>query len=229
MKPYIIVHMMTSIDGRIDCPMVGQLSTDEYYVALEKLGHCSKLSGRVTAALECPAVKDEHERMEGQPILHESIYVAHSSDEYTIVVDTYGKLDWQSNTADGHPVLCIFSEQVSQTYLDTLRLLGISWIAVGKDRIDLPKVMNILHEQFGVKQVAIVGGGHICGGFLEAGLVDEVSIMLAPGIDGRKGQTAVFDGITNKECNPYRLKLESVEQWETGILWLRYKMKGQKQ
>lgn len=228
MNPYIIVHMMTSIDGRIDCPMVGQLSTDEYYVALEKLGLCSKLSGRVTAALECPAVKNECDKKEEQPILHESVHVACPSDEYTIIVDTFGKLNWQSNTADRHPVLCIVSEQVSQTYLETLRLLGISWIAVGKDRIDLPKAMNILYEQFGVKQVAIVGGGHICGGFLEAGLIDEVSIMLAPGIDGRKGQTAVFDGITNKECNPYRLKLESVEQWETGILWLRYKMRGQK-
>ena len=59
MKPYIISHMMTSVDGRIDCPMVGQLSTDEYYIALERLGACSKLSGRVTTALECTAVKEE--------------------------------------------------------------------------------------------------------------------------------------------------------------------------
>lgn len=49
MRPYIITHMMTAIDGRIDCPVVGQLSTDEYYIALERLGTCSKLSGRVTA------------------------------------------------------------------------------------------------------------------------------------------------------------------------------------
>lgn len=28
MKPYIITHMMTTVDGRIDCPVVGQLSTD---------------------------------------------------------------------------------------------------------------------------------------------------------------------------------------------------------
>lgn len=68
MRPYIISHMMTSVDGRIDCPMVGQLSTDEYYVALEKLGPCSKLSGRVTTALECTAVKEESSRMEGNPI-----------------------------------------------------------------------------------------------------------------------------------------------------------------
>lgn len=37
MRPYIISHMMTSVDGRIDCPMVGQLSTDEYY-SLGKTG-----------------------------------------------------------------------------------------------------------------------------------------------------------------------------------------------
>ena len=88
-----------------------------------------------------------------------------------------------------------------------------------------PGAMELLHEHFGVERLAIVGGGHICGGFLEAGLIDEVSIMVAPGIDGRKGQTAVFDGISRMECNPYKLKLESVEQWETDIVWLRYKIK----
>lgn len=28
-KPYIICHMMTSLDGRIDCAMVGQLGAAE--------------------------------------------------------------------------------------------------------------------------------------------------------------------------------------------------------
>ena len=182
---------MTSVDGRIDCPMVGQLSTDEYYIALEKLGPCSKLSGRITTALECSAVKEESTPMEGTSIGHKSVYVASKSDEY----------------------------------LETLRTLGISWIAAGTERIDLPEAMELLHERFGVERLAIVGGGHICGGFLEAGLIDEVSIMVAPGIDGRKGQTAVFDGISRMECNPYKLKLESVEQWETDIVWLRYKIK----
>ena len=114
MRPYIISHMMTSVDGRIDCPMVGQLSTDEYYIALEKLGPCSKLSGRITTALECSAVKEESTPMEGTPIGHKSVYVANKSDEYTIIVDTYGKLRWQEGEADGHPLLCIVSEQVSR-------------------------------------------------------------------------------------------------------------------
>lgn len=68
MKPYIFTRMMTSADGRIDCPMVGQLSTDEYYIALDRLGKCSKLSGRITAALECDAVERLDESASGEAI-----------------------------------------------------------------------------------------------------------------------------------------------------------------
>ena len=75
---------MTSVDGRIDCPMVGQLSTDEYYIALEKLGPCSKLSGRITTALECSAVKGESTPMEGTSIGHKSVYVASKSGSLSI-------------------------------------------------------------------------------------------------------------------------------------------------
>ncbi len=224
MKPYIIVHMMASVDGRIDCPMVDQLSADEYYIALDSFGLCSKLSGRVTAALECSSVKRGNTVPAGGfAIRQESVFCAQQSDEYTIIADTCGKLRWASNEADGHPLLCIVSEKVTDEYLEHLRELGISWIATGEDRINLSRAMDILGEQFGIKQLAIVGGGHICGGFLEAGLVDEVSVMIAPGIDGRQGQTAVFDGIINRGCKPYRLKLTSVKQWESDVIWLRYR------
>lgn len=226
MKPYIITHMMTTVDGRIDCPVVGQLSTDEYYIALERLGTCSKLSGRVTAELECPAVNAEDtSAYTGTSIGKESFHIAQKADEYAIVVDTHGKMHWKSNEAEGNPMLCIISEDATRQYVDTLDNMGISWIATGNTYIDMPRAMEILHDEFGVERLAIVGGGHICGGFLEAGLVDEASVMVAPGIDGRTGQTAMFDGITDRGSNPYKLKLESVEQWETDIVWLRYKLK----
>lgn len=217
--------MMTSVDGRIDCPMVGQLSTDEYYIALDRLGKCSKLSGRVTTVLECPAVKEEVAvGKSGTPVGHEAFSVCRKADEYTITVDTHGKIRWKSNEADGHPLISIVSEDVSEEYLDSLTAQGISWIASGKGHINLRRAVEILCEEFGVERLAIVGGGHICGGFAEAGLIDEVSVMVAPGIDGREGQTAMFDGIRKENCNPYKLKLESVEKWNTDIVWLRYKV-----
>lgn len=222
MKPYIISHMMMSVDGRIDCPMVAQISGDEYYTALDSFGTSSKLTGRVTAALECSAVASET-AAQGTPVGKETYNKAAGSDEYTIVVDTHGRLQIASGIADGHPLLVIMSEDVPEKHLAMLRDKNVSYIVTGKGSIDLRRAMEILGEQLGVEKVVIVGGGNINGGFLEAGLVDEVSIMIAPGIDGRRGMTAVFDGCKWSGDSPFRLRLQSVEQITgTETVWLRY-------
>ncbi|MBP3298213.1 MAG: dihydrofolate reductase family protein [Muribaculaceae bacterium] len=222
-RPYIVVHMMTTLDGRIDCPVVAQISGHEYYEALDKIGKTSKVSGKVTAVLENTALRAEITEHTGIPVGEESVNIAQEADEYSIVADTLGSLRWKKNEEDGHPLLCIVSQQATLDYLEELREQGISWIATGKNRIDLARAAELLKEHFGIGKLSIVGGGHICGGFLAAGIVDEVSVMIAPGIDGRKGQTAVFDGIVKPDDTPYRLKLKSVEQWPgTEVIWLRY-------
>lgn len=214
---------MMSVDGRIDCPMVAQISGEEYYTALDSFGMSSKLSGRVTAALECSAVAEETAAIDGTAIKGESVHKAVESNEYTIVVDTHGRLQMQSGRADGCPLLVVMSEGVSEEHLEMLRRENVSWIATGKGHIDLKRAVEILAEEFGVKKLIIVGGGNINGGFLEAGLIDEVSVMMAPGIDGRRGETAVFDGCRWKGAAPYRLKLKSVEQvGGTETIWVRY-------
>lgn len=55
--------------------------------------------------------------------------------------------------------------------------------------------------------MVIVSRGNINGGFLETGLVNEVSVMITLVIDGRKNETVVFDGCTWKDKSPYHLKL----------------------
>ena len=51
-KPYIICHMMTSLDGRIDCAMTSQLpGVSDYYETLDALDIPTTVSGRVTAEL----------------------------------------------------------------------------------------------------------------------------------------------------------------------------------
>lgn len=140
-----------------------------------------------------------------------------------VAVDTRGRLRWGASEVDGVPLVCIVSEQVPQEYLEMLGNEKISYICVGHDAIDLSAAMEILRGEFGVERMAIIGGGHINGGFLAAGLIDEVSLLLAPGIDGRKGQTALFDGIADMDRMPVRLSLESVERFGNDTLWIRYK------
>ena len=62
--------------------------------------------------------------------------------------------------------------------------------------VDLVQAVNLLGEHFGIRTLLLEGGGHINGAFLEAGLVDELSLLIAPGVDGRPDIRTVFDGIS---------------------------------
>lgn len=84
--------------------------------------------------------------------------------------------------------------------------------------------MEILGDKFGVKRLGVVGGGHINGAFLQAGLLDEVSLMIGGGIDGRAGMTAVFDGIKDPNYPPTLLTLNDVKRMGNTV-WMRYSFK----
>ena len=133
MKPYIICHMMSSVDGRIDCAMTEQIDTSNaYYDALEELCCPSQLMGRVTMQMHY-ADAEPFRAKEKTPIGKESLFVATHSEGYTIAVDTHGTLRWSCNQQDGKPLLVITSEECPAEYLDYLKSSGVSWIATGKN------------------------------------------------------------------------------------------------
>ncbi len=214
--------MVASIDGRIDCAMVEKISGDEYCATLEQLDCPTLLEGRVTME-HYYAAREPFAPSVNRPLGHGSVYVAEESDAYMVATDTSGRLCWNSNRIDDVPLVCIASEKAPAEYFEMLREQGISWIAVGEERIDLNRAMETLYSRFRVRRLALLGGGHINGGFLEAGLIDEVSLLLAPGIDGRKGGISLFDGIGDASRIPVPLRLEHVERLDNDVLWLRYR------
>lgn len=221
-RPYIISHMMASIDGRIDCGMTVKLpGAEQYYAALNELNLTATLSGRVTAQLEM-AKQGEFVPKTKDPLNVEKFSKKVSAEEYSIVADTKGCLLWQEYSTT--PLIIITSEAVSKEYLAYLDKKNVSWIACGKEKINLARAMEILAEEFDIKRVGIVGGGTVNAGFLNEGLLDEISILLAPGIDGRKGMTAVFDGLP-METEPFSLRLKKVTQYDNGAIWLQYQTK----
>lgn len=220
-KPHIICHMMASVDGRIDCAMTEQLpGVQDYYDTLAALESPSRVSGRVTAQLEL-AQPGFFSSETVTPLGEEGFSKAEHSMGYEIVMDTHGTLLWDNHAQDGHPLLIVTSESVSREYLSYLEERQISWIACGKGNIDLRRACELLAGQFGVQRMAVVGGGHINAGFLAAGLLDEVSLLIGAGIDGRGGMAAVFDGLPmERPVTP--LKLTRVQQYDSGAVWLRY-------
>ena len=219
--PYIICHMMTSIDGRIDCAMTSQLpGVDEYYRTLDALNVPTTVSGRVTAELEM-AEPGVFQAKDPTPYGKEGFFKAADAAGYEVVVDTHGKLLWPDASGMEKPYLILTSQQVPQEYLRYLEGQHISWIACGADRIDLPRACELLAEHFGVERMGIVGGPAINTAFLDAGLLREVSILMGAGIDARKEMPSVFDGRAMDHPLTH-LHLTSVEKCSGDAVWLRY-------
>ena len=222
-KPYIIVHMMESIDGRIDCGMTAQLDGNrEYYSSLDAINAPTRISGRVTAATELTG-GGQYIPQDNTPLGKTDFAKNTTADSYNIVVDTKGTLRWSAEASKSFPHLIITSEDATKEYLDYLNDQNISWIATGKGHVDLKRAMDILATEFDIKRLAIVGGGKINGGFLNAGLVDEISVLIGPGVDGRTGQPSLFDGRTVNHPTP--LQLKDVKSYDDGAVWLRYLVK----
>jgi 2,5-diamino-6-(ribosylamino)-4(3H)-pyrimidinone 5'-phosphate reductase len=238
-RPRVICHMAASIDGRIvvdGWPEAAARAVRKQYEQVHASYEADGwICGRVTMEPFAKQVRSEEtvkrEAAEG-PSLRSGrddftalteVASLRSGQSYAFAIDASGRLDWQSNDIEGDHVVAILSQRVSDEYLSSLRERGVSYILAGEQDVDLGAALEKIGERFGVRTLMLEGGGRINGGFLRAGLVDEVSLLVAPVVDGRMGTPALFD---EEDAAPWPIVLESVEQRADGVLWLRYRVEG---
>ncbi|MFL5607556.1 MAG: RibD family protein [Gemmatimonadaceae bacterium] len=227
-RPRVICHMLSSVDGRI---VTGgwPLSADErrqYELVHASYDPDGWLCGRVTMEPFAKRLRSEadvaRENPGGTP---RDDYVAPGThDSFAFAVDSRGRLAWESNDIDGDHVVAILAERVSDEYLAFLRERGVSYLLAGTHDVDLAAALDKIGAKLGVRTLMLEGGGHINGGMLRAGLVDEVSLLVAPVADGRMGTPALFDIDAGDDVAPRALALEGVERRTGGVLWLRYRV-----
>ena len=86
-----------------------------------------------------------------------------------------------------------------------------------------------MNRELGVKRLLLEGGGAANGAFLRAGLVDEISLILCPAVDGAKGAPSVFDSGESEAGRPAPIQtmvLESSQVLDGGAVWLRYRLRN---
>lgn len=143
-KPYIICHMMTSLDGRIDCAMTSKLrGVNDYYTTLDAIDVPTTVSGRVTAELEL-AKPGKFRPVSPETYGKEGFSKKIEADGYEVIVDTRGTLLWPNASGMAKPYLIITSENVTKEYLAYLDEQNISWIACGSEQINLKRAVEIL-------------------------------------------------------------------------------------
>jgi riboflavin biosynthesis pyrimidine reductase len=148
---------------------------------------------------------------------------------YGVVLNAGGKIVWGRSDIGGDPIVAVLSENVSDAYLAGLRQEGVSYIFAGKAELDLGLALEILNRELGVKRLLLEGGGTANGAFLRAGLVDEISLILCPAVDGAKGAPSVFDSSDSdagRSAPVEEMMLESSQVLDGGAIWLRYRLRN---
>ena len=222
-RPYVICHMAPSIDGRIVTDrwkIIGKISA-EYERTAKTFGADAWMIGRIS--MEPYAGRARVPKRKEKERLPRTDFVARrDAKSYAIALDPSGKLTWKSSSIDDEHVITVLTQKVSDDYLAFLRSKGVSYLFGGKKEVDLQRVLEKLRREFGIETLLLEGGGGINGSFLEANLIDELSIVLAPIADGSVGTATLFDAHGDAGLPRY-LKLLACEK-RGDLVWLRYRM-----
>ena len=160
------------------------------------------------------------------PQAHPAPYVAgRTSSRLFVVADPDADILYDCSTVRGDNIVTILPETAPASYLQHLQKKGISYLFAGEKGDNLHTAMKTLSETFGVKSLSLQGGGIINGSFLQAGLIDELSLVIYPGIDGSATSPSIFEYIGKEQAPAHgqTLELLSVEMVQEGGVWLRYK------
>jgi riboflavin biosynthesis pyrimidine reductase len=223
MKPYIVAHMMSSVDGRsLTDGWNLDLATDLYEDSAATFEADGWICGRVTMQ-EISHGTDYPKGLAKGPVPRIDHFVDRKADQYAISIDPQGRVAWKSNTALKSHVIEVLTEEVADDYLAYLQSIGVSYLFGGKSEIDLDTVVQKLALELGVKRLIVEGGSHVSGAFVNAGLVDEVSVLIIPLVDGRSKHPSSFEVAMEKWQAPAYLKLTSVEKMDDDAVWLRYR------
>lgn len=221
-RPYVICHMVPSVDGRIvtaGWPSRGLHA--EYERSAAQLEGDAWIIGRVSMAPY--AGRASLPRRSGGRIPRMDFIARADAPSYAIAIDPSGKLRWDAGAIDEEHVITVLTERVPDRYLAFLRERGVSYLFGGRDRVDVPAVLRKLRSRFGIRRLLLEGGGKINGSFLAAGCIDELSLLVAPVADGRVGTPTLFDA--PRGTRAVRLQLVSARRRAGGMVWLRYRVR----
>ncbi len=229
MKPHVICLMAASVDGRtLQSRWRPEGTAGELFEQVhDELAGEAWLIGRVTGqefAKGKPYPASSQETFPREPW-----FAQRDAKAYGVVLDAHGKIAWGRSDIGGDPIVVVLTEDVSDAHLAGLRSDGVSYVFAGKSKLDLPFALEILNGDLGVKRLLLEGGGSTNGAFLRAGLIDELSLILCPAVDGAKGAPSVFDSTGAEAGHPApveAMSLESTRQLDGGAIWLRYRLQN---
>jgi riboflavin biosynthesis pyrimidine reductase len=231
MRPYVICHMGTSIDGRLHpsrfTRAAAGISADVLRGHYERIHEGFEADGWIVGRKTMSEMAKGTERSiaEAPKAPREAHIAERRGRKLAVAIDPSGHVHYGKDNVGGDHVVAVLGEQVSDAYLAELRQDGVSYVFAGAKGDGLSGAMEQLASLFGVKKLLLEGGGKINGAFLKHKLIDEFSTLIFPAVDGVAGTQSIVD-YNGPEGDRHgagqSLRLTHCETLEGGMVWLRH-------
>lgn len=237
-RPYIIIHTHTALDGNINSMALPEFKAGSRHyqdIALtpgkQQLNIDAYLNGKSSTEDNITHYQQPELDANAAEVPPGDFIAAPDAGMYYISIDPRGELAWPFNSfgyggVTAH-VIEVLTDAASNAYKDYLRRQGISYILAGAEQVDYALMLSKLHD-LGIERLMVGGGGTINWSFIQNGLVDEVSMVLAPIANGDPTAPRFF---TAREpysaVSPVAFRLSSVEDLGDSVVWLRYTVRPQ--
>lgn len=225
-KPYVNCIMMVSIDGRIDGNFFEHSDAEtigDIYEQIKIKNGTAWGNGSTTHKMYFNDGSIDIDEYKGKAISYEDNIIADKVHPYVVSFDSKGSVKWADKYLE-YPegelsrVLVITTKQARTEYIAYLKAINISYIFAGNDKIDLKIAMDKLYRLFHIKRFALTGGGVINGEFFKQDLIDEITVVIAPYIEGAGTKTIADAGVSLAK----QFKLKEVKKLDADGVMLSY-------
>ena len=232
MSIHIICHMISSVDGKLVSAKWSRPThpvdiSGIYESVASSFNAQGWIVGRTTMA-EYDAGVREGAPAQTDEIKNKKAFKGNRNDRaLAIVFDPKGKLHYGSDhLSTGEHIVSVLSDNLSNQYLQELRSVGVSYVFQGKGRTALSHALESIEKLFDVKTLLLEGGGIINGAFLEAGLIDELSVLIYPGLNGVYGSDSIigYQGQNPAPAEHAHLQLIAAQTLSAGMVHLHYRI-----
>lgn len=158
--------------------------------------------------------------------------VSEAITNYAFVVDTQGKLQWQSNSIisalgrnQQFKLVVLATSQTPKSYLEFLSGIAIPYLVCGDTSLDWNLALSQIVEKYHIEKLLVEGGGVVNGSLLAAGLIDELSLVHCPIAVNNSQAPSLFENLDVFPLTNFTL-LES-KPLANSALRLRYKLATQ--
>lgn len=232
-RPKVICHMTTSIDGKVTGEFLGMAqgrrATEVYYEINRAYEAKAFACGRVTMEESFTGrwVPDLS-MYAGVKLAREDYAADRDAKFFAVAFDRQGRLGWKTPYIEdedpgygGAHIIEVLLESAADEYLAYLRKMGISYIFAGEKEMDMNLALAKLKHIFGIETLLLEGGSIINGAFARAGLIDELSLVIAPVTADASDKPLFTDAQTDA------FALVDVRRYDGGVVWMHYR-KAQK-